>query len=240
MGSIPSKEDKSKPETNEVLKYPSTGHLDTNMMGSDRVRIQRGKKLESGLGPRRLSADLSLKSVWRWTRAAQAIDNLNPQSGFAIEAQGENGIEVTPCKGLRTKDTSLPEHWFEINGSKVYTMLRMAFGRLDEGFGFFAGVLLSLVYGGVHLTAWNYPFASKPEQLMWRISGISVMAQYPLYWTTFCCMWSETLMFFMASGITILFIFARVYLVTESFISLRHAPLGVYAAVPWVQSIPHV
>ena len=33
---------------------------------------------------------------------------------------------------------------------------------------------------------------------------------------------------------------SRVYLVVESFISLRHVPIGVYAAVPWVQNIPHV
>ena len=33
---------------------------------------------------------------------------------------------------------------------------------------------------------------------------------------------------------------SRIYLVLESFISLRHVPIGVYAAVPWVQNIPHV
>ena len=30
------------------------------------------------------------------------------------------------------------------------------------------------------------------------------------------------------------------YLVTESSLSLRHVPIGAYAAVPWVQNIPHV
>ena len=33
---------------------------------------------------------------------------------------------------------------------------------------------------------------------------------------------------------------SRIYLVVESFISLRHVPIGVYAAVPWVENIPHV
>ena len=33
---------------------------------------------------------------------------------------------------------------------------------------------------------------------------------------------------------------ARLYLVVESFVSLRQVPIGVYAAVPWVQNIPHV
>ena len=33
---------------------------------------------------------------------------------------------------------------------------------------------------------------------------------------------------------------SRVYLVVESFISLRHAPIGAYAAVPWVEAVPHI
>jgi hypothetical protein len=35
------------------------------------------------------------------------------------------------------------------------------------------------------------------------------------------------------------YIFARIFLVVESFISLRHVPIGVYAAVPWANYIPH-
>jgi hypothetical protein len=35
------------------------------------------------------------------------------------------------------------------------------------------------------------------------------------------------------------YVFARVFLVIESFISLRHVPIGVYAAVPWSNYIPH-
>ena len=33
---------------------------------------------------------------------------------------------------------------------------------------------------------------------------------------------------------------SRIYIVVESFVSLRHVPIGVYAAVPWVQAIPHI
>ena len=32
----------------------------------------------------------------------------------------------------------------------------------------------------------------------------------------------------------------RVYIVVESFISLRHVPIGVYAALLWALGIPHV
>ena len=38
----------------------------------------------------------------------------------------------------------------------------------------------------------------------------------------------------------LMFSFSRLYLVVESFISLRAIPLGALAATPWVQSIPHL
>ena len=33
---------------------------------------------------------------------------------------------------------------------------------------------------------------------------------------------------------------SRIYQIVEPFISLRHLPIGVYAAIPWTQIIPHV
>ena len=41
-------------------------------------------------------------------------------------------------------------------------------------------------------------------------------------------------------ALCLLYILSRLYIVVEAFISLRHVPIGVYAAVPWVQAIPHV
>ncbi|KAL8949030.1 MAG: hypothetical protein Q9222_004826 [Ikaeria aurantiellina] len=38
----------------------------------------------------------------------------------------------------------------------------------------------------------------------------------------------------------ILYIFARVYVIVESFISLRHVPVGVYSDVGWSKYIPHL
>jgi hypothetical protein len=35
------------------------------------------------------------------------------------------------------------------------------------------------------------------------------------------------------------YVFSRLYIVLESFLSVRHLPIGVYAAVPWANYIPH-
>ena len=37
----------------------------------------------------------------------------------------------------------------------------------------------------------------------------------------------------------LLYVLSRIFLVVESLISLRHVPIGAYAAIPWVQDIPH-
>lgn len=37
-----------------------------------------------------------------------------------------------------------------------------------------------------------------------------------------------------------LYIFSRVFIIVESFISLRHVPVGVYEEVGWSKYIPHL
>ncbi|KAL8966178.1 MAG: hypothetical protein Q9183_003488 [Haloplaca sp. 2 TL-2023] len=46
--------------------------------------------------------------------------------------------------------------------------------------------------------------------------------------------------FFMLFLILLLYLFARVFIIVESFISLRHVPLGVYTEVGWSTYIPHL
>ena len=119
-------------------------------------------------------------------------------------------------------------------------------------------VVLSLVYGGIHLATWNFAFPSKTEHLLWKIACIDIMATVPI--GVLCLagldssisLWKSsrnsirvaysykrlfTAIFYVLS---VPYALSRIYLVVESLIGLRHVPIGVYAAVPWVQAIPHV
>ena len=40
---------------------------------------------------------------------------------------------------------------------------------------------LSMVYGGIHLSAWNFDFPSELELLLWRIAAFSIMAGFPAF-----------------------------------------------------------
>ena len=126
-------------------------------------------------------------------------------------------------------------------------------------------VILSLVYGGIHLAILDFAFASKTERSLWKVACIDIMATVPFQFLFDLGRFSVVMtillerpsarkmdiasyffffFFFLSNCLTnallVLYVLSRIYIVAESFISLRHVPIGVYAAVPWVQSIPHV
>ncbi len=45
--------------------------------------------------------------------------------------------------------------------------------------------LLGILYGAVHLTLWNYEFATPTEMVLWRISGITLVAVPSLLFASF-------------------------------------------------------
>ena len=118
-------------------------------------------------------------------------------------------------------------------------------------------VILPTVYGGIHLAAWNFDFATNVEYLLWKVAAIIIMGGFcavavlsnlnHYYWllhhrlphwiriniigNLYCILFVLLVIFYFLS---------RTYLVVESFISLRHVPIGAYAAVPWVEAIPHI
>lgn len=116
---------------------------------------------------------------------------------------------------------------------------------------------LPLAYGGIHLCAWSYEFPTAPERLGWIISAIGIAGALPsllvvgfLFITTVAsvmgCSYSERVDYWMvivSRGmcylLLVFYVAARVFIVVESFISLRHVPIGVYLAPSWIQMIPH-
>ncbi|KAI4200982.1 MAG: hypothetical protein LQ350_003551 [Teloschistes chrysophthalmus] len=179
-----------------------------------------------------------------------------------------------------------------------------------------SGVMMlpGVLYGALHLSLWNNTFPSSVERLMWRISGVVLIAVPMLVamLLAFRTLWPKTLIIklpqalkspngsparntnktqpthgrsgiqmqtvgpstpenpvsntnnldspsqesaaaaipikdlilFEASLHSIIiiaafYIFSRVFIIVESFISLRHVPVGVYKDVGWSKYIPH-
>lgn len=130
---------------------------------------------------------------------------------------------------------------------------------------------LLMAYGGVHTIAWDFPFPTRKECILWRISCLNLtapglfLAFYSVIvspinawlsrrsvnteskWAYLAMgLWvHKTLELFVVAGLVLFlfsvpsYAFSRLFVVLESFLSVRHLPIGVYAAVPWVNAIPH-
>lgn len=116
-------------------------------------------------------------------------------------------------------------------------------------------ILLPVAYGGVHLSAWNFEFASHIEEVLWKISCVCVAAIFPAY-----LVFERFLLimdFYLGSDteevplplyhtkvgiagvVVVIYVASRVFIITEAFVSLRHVPVGVYISPSWIQAIPH-
>ena len=104
------------------------------------------------------------------------------------------------------------------------------------------------IYGGVHLTMRNGHFPSNLERILWIASAFSIVG-LPFLATAWEFLsgylrrrlgweWLDhhALQLPLISGCLVL---ARIYLLVESFASLRNLPLGAYDNIRWVSVIPH-
>jgi hypothetical protein len=128
-------------------------------------------------------------------------------------------------------------------------------------------IVLCAVYGGVNLSTWNFDFEFPTPigRKLWRLSCISTVAGSLFapgfsYWSV--AVFEEigfvartklmitivrnrnvgklSRFFALVILFTPLLLAARLFLVVESFISVRDIPSGVYTTVPWAQYIPHI
>ena len=122
-------------------------------------------------------------------------------------------------------------------------------------------VLLCVAYGGLHLAAWNFHFPSWGERFGWIISSMVLLAgpacslgtaylvartqalvqsllgaaRAPAWLAdAYARSWRWSQLAFIA-----LLALCRVFLIVESFVSLRMVPAGVYQDVPWTTHIQH-
>ena len=122
-----------------------------------------------------------------------------------------------------------------------------------------------LAYGGVHICALSVGFPTKLEGLAWKVSCYFLIAVAGSIFATFAILYQTDMSSQSHSGsieekwvsikefsvwalvVLMLLVFvlhcaARMFLVIESFISLRHVPLGVYQMpdLDIMGNIPHL
>ncbi|KAH8176147.1 hypothetical protein LIA77_04565 [Sarocladium implicatum] len=126
----------------------------------------------------------------------------------------------------------------------------------------FVGIILwfvSILYGCIHLAAWNEFFPSETERLLWHMSAGYICAS-GVWWTTAHVLfyiwpwlrnwwerfthlqsnWLQYIVYgFLMSCAGTLYILTRLYLPVEGLVALRSAPRSMYDTVDWAKFIPH-
>ena len=125
-----------------------------------------------------------------------------------------------------------------------------------------------ILYGGLHVLAWNAKFATDKQGGLWRLASCFIIGFAP---ASTLVLLTEKLFFAVVNARTVghtstkrfsesffnlmyrykiwlvlfflgllAYLWARVYLVVECFISLFHSPDGVYNLPPWSAYVPHI
>ena len=115
-------------------------------------------------------------------------------------------------------------------------------------------VLAGLLYGGLHLLAWQVPFASRAGRILWRFSGIFITSaglgftglRYYIAWMdsvrppNILSRVSLVLWGLCMSTMCLGYLLARTFLVVECFLQLSRLPASAYETLGWSVYFPHI
>ena len=221
-------------------------------------KIEPGQSLPCGLGLEhnsKICLRLSDKGVQRWTRATEALrqepDKYKPGESLNLHRDQ-----------LQKRSENFQNQPFNVKEVQEVLLRDMS----DDPLFWLMLIALPIVYGSVHLTAWNFDFPSQVEQIMWRLSciiiaggilgscmalgiivalvvvggsifGIKNLIEKVWGWLAVALV---ILVLGLFLGLVALYFGARLFITVESFISIRRLPLGVFVTVDWANYIPHL
>ncbi|KAK0741996.1 hypothetical protein B0T21DRAFT_360514 [Apiosordaria backusii] len=215
-------------------------------------RILRNEALACGLsfsgatylGPRRMK---------RLECVARLLDDLEKgerRTGELSQLYPNEFYHIAFAKPGSNTNFDAPTRMGSLRGSKFTPLPNSRIAKVLDSLNVIGLVVLPALYGGIHLSTWNYSFASARETEWWRISCLVVvggMLPWVIAWgilatllKIFCgdsrddsIRFPIIMVGFLANAV------CRGYIVVESFISLRASPIGVYLTPPWIQMLPH-
>lgn len=182
-------------------------------------------------------------------------DSNRTQSEEEEEENPSDGIYLTSRAGLGklmylylSHESDIFKSYFDVIASGYRTLWASRKRMWREGISI---SVVGLVYGGVHLAAWNSFFPTRAEQILWQISALATAIASSTFVLTLCLSvlvrrgTSDSRWVGKICGIVVgigLFpcFFFRVYLLVEGFLALRRLPARSYEIAKWANMWPHV
>ncbi|KAF9563332.1 hypothetical protein CPC08DRAFT_661932 [Agrocybe pediades] len=110
--------------------------------------------------------------------------------------------------------------------------------------------MIAMAFGAIHCLAWSFQFSSFTEKMLWRICSVIILI-IPLVFAiiiSLAFIQARTGMRVFSARISKmanlvlppLYLVARLVLLVEAFLELRHLPSKAFSAVDWTSYIPHL
>jgi hypothetical protein len=116
-------------------------------------------------------------------------------------------------------------------------------------------VVVGLVFGAIHLAAWDFSFPSKVERIAWRVSSLVITLLAPASFLSlgvfYCYSFMECLVndcvqqvnerpwVMLTSVFLVFYLIARFVLIALIFSCFRSMPADMYVTITWLQYVPH-
>ncbi|KAF8318576.1 uncharacterized protein EI90DRAFT_2941674 [Cantharellus anzutake] len=117
-----------------------------------------------------------------------------------------------------------------------------AIGRACDAFvelhPFWILVITGAIFGGIHCSAWSFPFPTHAEALIWRICAVYITVAPALGLGALVILSDASHEFGLATGT--IYVVARIILFTLTFASLRSPSPSLYRTPSWSSFIPHL
>ena len=111
---------------------------------------------------------------------------------------------------------------------------------------FFFSPVVGVMFGGIHCAGWFFDFPSRVDAILWRVSSAVLTGSavlLPILLPLLVNIFGRLFGFFgfpVLAIILLVYVFSRLILLVEAFISLRHLTPGMLAIVKWTSFIPHI
>ena len=106
--------------------------------------------------------------------------------------------------------------------------------------------VVGVIFGGIHCVGWFFDFPSSVEAMLWRVSSAVLTGTAVLLPLIAFILWkilkggNKLFLILVLTTIFLVYVVARLLLLVEAFISLRHLTPGMLALVNWTAFIPHI
>jgi hypothetical protein len=158
-----------------------------------------------------------------------------PEIPYVPDISGLDTISMPPINGNFSRGIwGVVESVVQSNGKACFLSISL---------------IVTAVFGGIHVFAWNYFFPSEVEKYMWRVccvlsalmpfiyDSLWMIADYSQSWSG---RWSKLATEVAIVCCLLVYVCARLYMIFEPFVLLRSAPASAYDTVNWSSFIPHI